>query len=218
MQSATEPERNTSPDAVVGGAVRRTSVSARKTRAEVAEPKRTRVVEGARSLIGKRTLMVKGKPFPYDCTGLVRAAYWYAGIDLAKDFSKYSGNGVTRIFKTLRACGLLYLAETPFQGDIIFWDNSYDRNKDGEWNDPLTHIGVVIAVSDEGRIEYVHHNYRKGIVIEYMNLTDPDANTKNIGGNVVFVNSAMRMRGQIVNDQWLSSHLIREFGKGYLLE
>ncbi len=179
---------------------------------------RAEVVEGARSLIGKETLVVKGRAFPYDCTGLVRAAYWYAGIDLAKDFSKYSGNGVARLFKTFEAYNLLYLTETPLPADIAFWDNTYDQNVDGKWNDPFTHVGVVAAVSDAGQIEYIHLNYRKGIIIEYMNLADPDTNTMNVGGNVIFANSAMRMQGQIVNEMWLSSHLLREFGKGYLLE
>jgi hypothetical protein len=190
----------------------------RRTRASVVDPKRLLVVEGAYSLIGKDTLVVKGQTFPNDCTGLVRAAYWYAGIDLAQDFSKYTGNGVTRMFKILESRGLLYATETPRPGDIIFWDNTYDRNEDGDWNDPLTHTGVVVEVADTGQIEYVHLNYRKGIIIEYMNLTDPDTNTRNARGNVVFVNSAMRMRGQVVNDLWLSSHLLREFGKGYLLQ
>jgi len=189
----------------------------RRPRSSVTEPKRLLVVEGALSLIGKNAIVVKGKTFPNDCTGVVRAAYWYAGIDLAKDFSKYTGNGVTRIYKTLKAKNLLYITNTPVPGDIIFWDNSYDRNEDGEWNDPLTHTGIVVSVSDDGQIEYVHANYRKGIVIEYMNLADPDTNTKKVKGKIVFINSAMRMRGQIVNELWLSSHLLREFGQGYLI-
>ncbi len=190
----------------------------RRTRTEVNEPKRLLVVEGALSLLGKNSININGKTFPNDCTGVVRGAYWYAGIDLARDFSKYTGNGVRRIYLTLEADGLLYLTEMPLPGDIIFWDNTYDRNEDGAWNDPLTHTGIVVAVSESGQIEYVHSNYRKGIVIEYMNLLDPDTNTKTVGGNPVFVNSAMRMRGQVVNQKWLSSHLIKQFGKGYLLE
>ena len=190
----------------------------RRSRAAVNEPKRLLVVEGALSLLGKNSINVNGETFPNDCTGVVRGAYWYAGIDLARDFAKYSGNGVRRIYLTLEADGLLYLTEMPLPGDIIFWDNTYDRNKDGAWNDPLTHTGIVVAVSESGQIEYVHSNYRKGIVIEYMNLLDPDTNTKTVAGNSVFVNSAMRMRGQVVNEKWLSSHLVKEFGKGYLLQ
>ena len=208
---------SSSPVPAVIGAKTAPDASLRKTRESVTNPKRLRVVEGARLLLGKRALIVKGKTFPNDCTGLVRAAYWYAGVDLAKDFSKYTGNGVRRIYRTLETRNLLYVTDLPLPGDIIFWDNTYDRNEDGEWNDPLTHTGVVVAVSDNGQIEYVHANYRKGIVIEYMNLKNPNTRTKKVGGKAVAVNSAMRMRGQVVNDKWLSSHLLREFGKGYLL-
>jgi len=194
-----------------------TTRPSRRSRAEVAEPKRLLVVEGALSLLGKDTLAVNGETFPNDCTGLARAAYWHAGIDLAKDFAKYTGNGVTRIYKTLEVSKLLYVSDRPLPGDIIFWDNTYDRNEDGIWNDQLTHTGIVVSVSGDGQIEYVHANYRKGIVIEYMNLTDPDTHTKNVRGETVYINSAMRMRGQVVNDKWLSSHLVKEFGKGYML-
>lgn len=191
---------------------------AREDHSSVIESDRLLVVEGARSLVGRDALIVKGKTFPNDCTGVVRAAYWYAGIDLAKDFSKYTGNGVTRIYRTLEDRNLLYLTDRPLPGDIIFWDNTYDRNEDGEWNDPLTHIGVVVAVSENGQIDYVHANYRKGIIIEYMNLIDSDTNTKTVFGKVVAVNSPMRMAGQVVNELWLSSHLLRNFGMGYLLK
>ena len=211
------------PGTTVSGADRSATAAAgfppaRRPRSSLTEPKRFLVVEGALSLVGKDTIVVKGKPFPNDCTGVVRAAYWYAGIDLAKDFHKYSGNGVTRIYKTLETARLLYLADSPLPGDIIFWDNTYDRNEDGEWNDPLTHTGIVVAVSDDGQIEYVHANYRKGVIIEHMNLKHPDAVTQTFFGKTVSVNSAMRMRGQVVNELWLSSHLLRDFGMGYLLK
>jgi len=189
----------------------------RRSRDSVSEPRRLLAVEGALSLLGKDVILVKGKSFPNDCTGVVRAAYWYAGVDLARDFDKYSGNGVTRIYKTLEAAALLYRTESPLPGDLIFWDNTYDRNEDGEWNDPLTHIGIVVAVSGEGQIEYVHANYSKGIILEYMNLKDPDTTVKTVFGNTMDINSAMRLRGQVVNELWLSSHLLREFGMAYLL-
>ena len=180
--------------------------------------KRQLVAEGALSLIGAEVLTVNGQTFPNDCTGLVRAAYWYAGIDLTKDFGKYTGNGVTRIYKTLESANLLYATEIPQPGDVVFWDNTYDRNEDGQWNDPLTHVGVVVSSDRNGQIGYVHANYSKGIVTEFLNLADPDTNTKTVGGKTVMVNSAMRMKGQVVNSKWLSSHLLRGFGKGYLLE
>ena len=92
--------------------------------------------EGARRMIGRRHLVVRGRTFPYDCTGLVLAIYWYAGIDLARDFAQYSGNGVARLYRSLERQNLLYSSTRPATGDVIFWDNTYDRNGDGAWNDP----------------------------------------------------------------------------------
>ena len=176
-----------------------------------------RVAEAALSLVGARSLVVDGKTFPYDCTGVARAAYWITGVDLAQDFDKYTGNGVTRIYRTLESRNLLHTAAVPAPGDLIFWDNTYDRNKDGKWNDPLTHVAVVVGAYDDGRIEYVHENYRKGIVVEHMNLRDPDTRTKAQAGRTIIVNSPMRMRGQVTTPLWLSSHLFREFGRAYEL-
>ena len=109
--------------------------------------KQNLVVEGALSLIGKDVLAVNGKTFPMDCTGVVRAAYWYAGIDVAQDFGKYSGNGVSRIHQTLKSKFMLYSTKNPKPGDIVFWDNTYDKNEDGKWNDKLTHVGIVISAA-----------------------------------------------------------------------
>jgi|APSaa5957512622_1039677.scaffolds.fasta_scaffold74222_1 hypothetical protein len=200
------PERSSKRESKISG---QSSIKNRKA---------AEVVEGALFLVGKEELIVNGKTFPNDCTGVVRAAYWYAGIDLAKDFSKYAGNGVARIYKTMEAENLIYNTDIPQPGDIVFWDDTYDRNEDGKWNDPLTHIGVIVSAHPDGSIEYVHANYRKGVVPEHMNLKDPDTNTKKARGETVVVNSAMRMKGQVTNALWLSSHLYRSFGKGYFYD
>ena len=179
------------------------------------DQRRQKIVDGALRLIGKSSVVARGRQFPMDCTGVVRAAYYYADIDLAKDFAKYEGNGVTRVYRALRARGLVYTSAIPVPGDIIFWDNTYDANNDGKWNDELTHMGVVVEVLADGTIKYVHENYRKGIIIEAMNLKDTDTHTKVVRGLTVTVNSPMRMRGQVTGSLWLSSHLYRAFGKGY---
>ncbi|MCX7038215.1 MAG: CHAP domain-containing protein [Spirochaetes bacterium] len=149
------------------------------------------LAEGARSVVGKKELVVRGRRFTMDCTGVVLAVYWYAGIDLAQDFGKYGGGGVTRIYRTLEGEGLLYDSSHPLVGDVIFWDNTYDRDGDGKWDDALTHVGMVTAVSDDGTVAYVHFNVHTGIVIEHMNLPHPP--------------------------QWLAGQLYRILGMGYLL-
>ena len=176
------------------------------------------MVAGARDLIGKSEIVVRGRRFNMDCSGVVSAAYFAAGIDLTKEFNRYRGNGVSRIYQTLDRRDLLYDSKIPVPGDIIFWDNTYDRNGDGKWNDLLTHMGVVVSIGEDGRVEYVHENYRKGVVVEYMNLLSPDVNTRIVRGETIMVNSAMRMKGQVDRPQWLSSHLYKILGKGYELK
>lgn len=169
-----------------------------------------KLIEGAHQVRGKESLVVRGKKFRIDCTGTIMAIYYYAGIDLSVCFQGYTGNGVARIYAYFRDHGLLYDPEVPAPGDIIFWDESYDKNGDGLANDQLTHMGMVVDVGPQGDITYVHHNYRKGIVFACMNRNDPDNVDKN---------SPMRMRslGHTPDGRWLSSHLYRESGRGYLL-
>jgi hypothetical protein len=176
------------------------------------------LAEGGRSLLGRRRLVVRGRTFPYDCTGLVLAIYWYAGIDLARDFDRYTGNGVNRLYRSLEKADLLYTTPYPATGDIIFWDNTYDRNGDGAWNDTLTHVGMVLHSRPDGFIQYVHLNYTRGIVIENMNLLEPDLNKKLIRGELRILNSPIRLRepGRPHPPLWLAGQLYRTLGMGYL--
>jgi hypothetical protein len=186
--------------------------------ARASEQTRRKLAEGGRYVVGKQELVIRGKRFNMDCTGTVLAIYYYADIDLARDFNKYTGNGVTRLYKSLEAQELLYDTRYPVTGDIIFWDNTYDRNEDGKWNDPLTHVGMVMNVSANGDVEYVHLNYRRGIIIENMNLRQPEIHQRMEKGQMRIINSPMRMKqaGRTHPDDWLSGQLFKIFGMGYL--
>lgn len=186
--------------------------------AKQTEEIRRKLAEGGRYVLGKQELIIRGKRFNMDCTGAVLAIYYYAGIDLAQDFNKYTGNGVTRLYKSLEANKLLYDTRYPITGDIIFWDNTYDRNEDGRWNDPLTHVGMVMNVSGNGEVEYVHLNYHRGIIIENMNLREPKIHQRMEKGQMRIVNSPMRMKrsGVAHPENWLSGQLFKIFGMGYL--
>jgi hypothetical protein len=176
------------------------------------------LAEGARRVIGRRHLVVRGRSFPYDCTGTVLAIYWYAGIDLARDFARYGGNGVARLYHSLEKQNLLYTSTRPATGDIIFWDNTYDRNGDGAWNDTLTHLGMVLDSRPDGAIQYVHLNATRGIVIEHMNLLEPDQHKKLVRGTMRILNSPIRLKeqGKPHPPQWLAGQLYRVLGMGYL--
>ena len=148
------------------------------------------------------------------------AIYWYAGIDLARDFGMFGGNGVTRLYKSLERENLLYNTSSPLAGDIIFWDNTYDADGDSAWNDPLTHVGMVLNVDVDGTVAYVHQHIRNGIVIEYMNLRSPAVQSKLELGRMKILNSPLRLaqRGKPHPPNWLAGQLYRTLGMGYLFE
>ncbi|MBQ6904602.1 MAG: C40 family peptidase, partial [Spirochaetia bacterium] len=89
------------------------------------------LVDAANWAKGRNYLTINGHRFKMDCSGVVRAIYFKAGIDLAKDFNKYKGGGTQRIHETLRSKGLIYRPTVPVPGDILFWDNTYDANHNG---------------------------------------------------------------------------------------
>jgi hypothetical protein len=180
---------------------------------------RAKLGEGAAAVVGAKELVVNGRRFSWDCTGTVLAIYWYAGIDLARDFARYPGNGVNRLYRTLEDSSLLYTTTEPVLGDLVFWDNTYDADSDGTWDDQLTHVGMVVETVADGTVSYVHLNYRKGIVVEKMNLREPDVHQRTAGGKVTIVNSPMRMAeaGKDHPDTWLAGQLYRVLGMGYLL-
>ncbi|MBN1697082.1 MAG: C40 family peptidase [Spirochaetales bacterium] len=179
----------------------------------------TKLLEGAEYVLGKNNMIVGGRHFEADCSGTVRAIYFYAGIDLAADFDRYTGNGVARLYKILRSKDLLYKTDIPQTGDIVFWDNTYDKNGDGKRNDPLTHVGMVVDVQKDGTIEYIHRDYLKGNVKAKMNLLKPDIFCEKNGDDLVILNTPIRMKkGTSYDGDHLSGQLFRVFGKGYLIE
>ncbi len=178
-------------------------------------PTQEKLLEGARYFEGKSSLSYKGRSFTYDCSGTILAIYYYAGIDLQKRFGRYSGSGVARIYAIMRADGLLYSTSYPEVGDIIFWDNTYDANGNGKWDDELTHAGMVVDVTPDGEITFIHENYAEGIVLGKMNLFYPAVATREEAGALVVVNSPMRMRGQPPGPGIWAGQLFKVFGKGY---
>lgn len=135
----------------------------------------------------------------FDCSSFVIATYQAAGIDLSPHLSRYEGNGVARIYAP--ADDLELLTGSDLQpGDVIFWDNTYDRNEDGLWNDPLTHTGIVVSVEPDGTVYFAHSHYREGVVIASME-------------------SAMRMKGQTEpGGLWTAAHLFRDGATLYKIQ
>ena len=174
--------------------------------------KQKQLVEAANWAKGKKYLTINGQRFRMDCSGVVRAIYFKAGIDLAQDFNKYKGGGVQRIHATMQAKGLIYRPTVPVPGDILFWDNTYDANHNGRSDDVLSHIGMVVSSDKKtGNVVYVHHHEKKGIVFETMNLLHP---------NDPKYNAIMRSQRakKLPGNKYLASQLYKDAGKGYLMK
>jgi hypothetical protein len=210
-----------------GGAVRSRGPSTRGVFAAApssraigpAGPLQAQLVSNAEGFVGKRTIEVGRRTFPPDCTGLVLAIYYSAGLDLERVYPRYRGSGVVRLHSALEDEKLLHRSPRPDAADLVFWDNTYDENEDGRWNDPLTHVGMVMEVSREGTVVYIHYNYRRGVVLEQMNLARPSIlGEKGPAGAWIPLNSPMRMAGTSrPGEPTLAGELFRDFGRAWRL-
>ena len=178
---------------------------------------RQRVVDSAKVLLGQKpdaSVQVAGRQFTLDCIGTVSAAWWGAGYDIQRDFAKYSGNGVLRLYASMKDWGVLHEMRDPKPGDVVFWENTWDRNDNGVlYDDGLTHAGIVIEVESDGTVHYLHSSYSRGVVIAYFNLKHP-AEPFGPGGKVW--NSPMYLGANYnkTNNppRWLSGDLWSAFG------
>ncbi len=179
--------------------------------------RQVQIVQAAETLLSTQNYFVGGQRYSYDCTGTILAIYAMAGVRLLDLFPRFSGAGVERLYAIAESQDLLYHSDLPQPGDLIFWDNTYDKNGDTQWNDWLTHVGLVLSVSEDGTIEYVHHDYRQGAVRARMSLLDPETH---LGPDGVVVNSPMRMRSHryLNPDEWLASHLYGRLGAMHQVE
>ena len=175
------------------------------------------VIASARTLIGRgpeSRVIVNGRTFVLDCIGTVSAIFYGMNVDVQKDFRRYGGDGVGRLYQSLKARNVLHRDALPRPGDIIFWDDTWDANGDGNLSDDaLTHAGVVISVDPDGTIHYVHEHIIKGVVVESMNLLhprDPYDPRGRIINNAMAMNSGISRRDN--PSHWTSGDLWDSFG------
>lgn len=144
----------------------------------------------AQGLVGKKTIVLGGKKYRDDCTGLVRGVFAQLGLDLLTA-AEPSDNGVTAIWRFASAHGRLFEGGRPVAGDLVFFRDTYDLNRDGHLNDGLTHIGLVETVGDDGTVQVIHRVAR-GVVRYKMNLEFRDSAVNGAGRPV---NDYLRVAG-----------------------
>lgn len=160
------------------------------------------VVGGAVSLLEETRMVVDGEVYRHDCIGMVEAAYATVGIDLTSDISL--------LYAQAKVLEVFHQDPFPLPGDVVFFDNSYDKNGNGVRDDPNTHVAVVERVEEDGTIHIIHLGGRgKPVTRRWMNLLHPDA-ARSSDGKVW--NSHLRSVRHRDNGPNLSSQLWTGFG------
>ena len=123
-----------------------------------------RVAKAAESFLGKKRITVDGQKQRYDCSGMVCAAHKKADVPL-------SGSSKT-LFEQAQDMNVFHKRKRPDVGDIAFFDNTWDRNKNGRRDDQLTHVAIVETVEKDGTITLIHLG-GSGVTRLMMNMRHP---------------------------------------------
>jgi len=155
------------------------------SRLDSAEP-RARIVEVARRYLGQR--------FAGDCSAFVRRVMREAEVELGPLPSAHSmTESIHLATRPVRR---------PHSGDLVFFHDTYDRNRDGRLGDDWTHVALVEEVDGE-RVSILHRGGR-GIVRLRMDLAHPHDDRDN---------DAVRVRA--ANDPPGTRYLTGELFAGY---
>ena len=174
-------------------------------------PAQQALAQVAVGLLGRSRIEVGGRRFTSDCSGLARGVYVTQRIDLYGGLGELDGgNGVGRIYGHVLQHGKIHYGPTVHPGDLVFFHNTWDFNRDGFPNDPLTHVGVVERVERDGTVVFVSW-VTAGIERYRMNLMMPDTHK---AGDGRVLNDFMRRKGfgDPKATRYLTGQLFAAFG------
>lgn len=100
-----------------------------------------------------------------DCSGYVSAVASGVGVDM--------DGVVASIYELAVVHDALHWDEVPRVGDLVFFDDTHDRDRDGLWDDELTHIGIVLEVDEDGTATFGQAGLGMGRGLGTINLKYP---------------------------------------------
>ncbi len=151
-----------------------------------------RVIKIARESIGLKIVpAVNGKHFTSDCIGFVNYVYYKAGFDLYKAYGKGRG-GVDTLYDGLVKYGFVYKEKQANPGDIVFFDNTYDIKGGRRWDNPLSHIGIIVGNGRFDTLVFIHFG-NHGVEEGRLNLFYPYTYAVKLSdGDLYPINSYLR--------------------------
>lgn len=165
-------------------------------------PKRQGAIGASVASAARHYLKHPTSGFRNDCSGFVMAATARAGVPVS---------GSTKsLWEAFKSEGATHLRKEPRVGDLAFFDNTTDRNRNGRVDDPLTHIAVVIDVESDGTILLAHDGTGAGRAELRMNLQHPDVHINDRGK---VLNN--HLRGRRNSDPKATRYLSGELWRGF---
>jgi len=143
---------------------------------------------------GKAPFKAGGERFNPDCSGFVEAVYAAEGLPLrrlAQQAAPGETSGVAALWAAAGRFGTRWRGgEWPAPGDLVFFDDTWDRNGNRALDDPFTHLGLVEWVDQEGTVTFLHRA-GAGVVRGHLTLARPAAH-RSAGG--AELNAPLRVR------------------------
>jgi probable lipoprotein NlpC len=175
-----------------------------------------RLASRAASLVGRTGSFAVGDArFQGDCIGFVEAVYQAEGVPLRALMARTAPgerSGVAAAYRVFDSYGILFGGggAWPAPGDLVFFHDTYDRNRNGRVDDAFTHIGIVEGVSD-GRVTFLHRG-GEAVARATLDLVQP---TVARGADGTVVNSYLRAKpsGPVPGTQGLAGELFAGFGR-----
>lgn len=123
---------------------------------------RNKLIKHTLSAVGKKPSKVSGKSFRQDCSGTVRALFEQSGLTLrgARTTKRQSDSETLYVYADQVGATT---TDDPRPGDLIFFKNTYDVNRNGKLDDGISHVGIVTD-RDGDQVKYVH--YSRGRIIK----------------------------------------------------
>lgn len=171
---------------------------------EKKETKRAKIVQYAKGFLNQK--IPKSKHWKQHSSGFVKMVFINSKIPIGRPLQEKNKRGkwlsVTGlIHQYIQENGKLYSDQLPQSGDLVFFNNTFDRNHNKRPDDLLTSVGLVIDVDPDETIHFLYYTKKK-VQIFQLNLKTPKIGVvknknveKQINTKIMWRNKKQKRRG-----------------------